>query len=139
MKEVPFIRHILAFLSFVIPTLIIGFTFKFKIFKEEYDALNMHRENIALLFAFGSLFIQGVFWPYICSTLFLQDSFLRRTLKLFSLAFPLGFSFGVCVIAAKHVMTSLEDFVVLETGFTLIMYAVVCPLISMCYTVLPRR
>ena len=133
-KSIPFSRHILAFLSFVIPTLMIGFGYKFGLLNEEYAQLEMYRDDVALFYAFGSLFIQGAFWAYICSKLFLEETFLNRTIKLFYLAFPIGLSFNVFVIAAKHVMSSVNTFALYETIFTLIMYLVICPLISLSYT-----
>lgn len=68
-------------------------------------------------FAFGSLFIQAGFWMYIYSKLFINEKFFDGTKKLFYLAFPLGLSFSAFVIGAKHVMTSVTQFALLETGF----------------------
>jgi len=123
-------RFALAFLAFVAPTLLVGFGWKYGIFREQYAALEMHREDISMLLAFGSLFTQGAFWAYVSARLAGTGSWWWRTRRLFVLAFPLGWSFGVCMVGAKHVMTSTRDFVLLETGFTLVMYLVVCPLIA---------
>ncbi|MBV1859595.1 MAG: hypothetical protein KUG77_14370 [Nannocystaceae bacterium] len=125
-------RHALAFLAFVIPTLMVGFGWKYGLFREEYGALQMHRADISMVLAFGSLFIQAAFWAFVCSRLTAQGLW-RRAAHLFLLACPLGWSFAVCMVGAKHVMTSVPDFVMLESAFTVVMYLVVCPLISASY------
>lgn len=127
-----FARHALAFFAFVIPTLMVGFGWKYGLFRSEYEALQMHRRDISMVLAFGSLFIQAAFWAFVCARLSARG-FLRRSVSLFLLACPVGWSFGVCMVGAKHVMTSVPDFVVLESGFTVVMYLVVCPLMSAAY------
>ena len=127
------IRYLLSFLSFVIPTLVIGFEYKYGIFKEEYERLQMYREDISMPFAFASLFIQAGFWAYIGGKLYINDKYWIKTLKLFAIMFSVGLSFGVFVIGAKHTISSLANFAFLETGFTFIMYLVVCPLITLSF------
>jgi hypothetical protein len=134
MNRINPIRHIFAFLSFVIPTLVIGFIYKFGIFGSNYALLGMYRDDISMIFAFGSLIVQGIFWAYIYVKLLAREKFLYGAVKLFLLAFPIGLSFNVFVIGAKHVMTSVYQFAILEIGFTLLMYAVVCPLIALSYS-----
>lgn len=85
-------------------------------------------------FAFGSLFIQGAFWAYIYNKLFTSEKFITGALKLFLLSFPIGLSFNVLVIGAKHVMNSVSQFAILESGFTFIVYIVICPLIALSYS-----
>ncbi len=133
------VRKVLAFLSFVIPTLIIGFAWKFWLFAEGYAALGMYREDIFFPFALGSLLVQGIFWSYLYAKLFAGESWARGALKLFALSFPLGISFNVFVIGAKHVMSSISNFALLETGFTVVMYTVVSILIAAAYSVGKQR
>lgn len=125
------LKHLLAFFSFVIPTIILGFGYKYGIFAEEYAELGMYRDNITMELGIGSMLIQGAFWSYIASKLFLNETFWKKTVKLFIMMFPVGISFAVFMVGAKHVMTSVWDFILLETGFTLIMYVVICPLIAL--------
>lgn len=131
-------RHIFAFSSFVLPMLIIGFGYKYGVFKNEYAALGLYRNDILMSFAFGSLFIQGAFWAYIYTKLFANEKFIAGALKLFLLSFPVGLSFNVFVIGAKHVMNSVSQFTFLESGFTLLAYTIICPLIALSYS-LGRR
>lgn len=126
-------KHILAVLSFILPMLVIGFGYKYGVFEHEYEALGIYRDGISMPFAIGSLIIQGIFWAYIYTKLMDGERWTNGAWKLFLLAFPLGLSFNVFVIGAKHVMTSVPQFVLLETGFTLAVYAVICPLIALSF------
>lgn len=133
------LNHLLAFFSFVIPTIIIGFGYKYGIYADEYAKLGMYRDNIAAELGIGSMLIQGAFWTYIASKLYLMETFWKRTIKLFIMMFPVGLSFTVFMVGAKHVMTSVWDFTILETGFTTIMYVVICPLISLSFSLKKRK
>lgn len=45
----------------------------------------------------------------------------------------LSWSYTTLPIAAKYKMTSITDFMLLETGFTILQFAVVAPLIALAY------
>jgi hypothetical protein len=44
-----------------------------------------------------------------------------------------SWSFAAPAVAAKNIMTSVPTYMVLETGFTLVQFAVVGPLIALAY------
>lgn len=126
-------RHILAVLSFILPMLVIGSGYKYGVFKHEYEALGIYRAGISMPLAFGSLIIQSVFWAYLYTKLMSGERWISGAWTLFLLALPLGWSFNDFVIGAKHVMTSVSQFALLETGFTLVVYVLICPLIALSY------
>lgn len=45
----------------------------------------------------------------------------------------LSWSFTTLAVAAKNVMTSVPTYLMLETGFTLLQFAIVGPLIALAY------
>jgi hypothetical protein len=45
----------------------------------------------------------------------------------------LAWSFAVLPVAAKYRMASVQDFVVLETAFTIVQFVIVSPLIALAY------
>ena len=45
----------------------------------------------------------------------------------------LAWSYSVLPVAAKYQMTSVKDFVLLETGFTFLQFAIVAPLLSLAF------
>jgi hypothetical protein len=50
------------------------------------------------------------------------------------LACPLAWSFMVIAVGAKHHMSSVSGFILIETAFILVHYAIVSPLIAAVYT-----
>jgi hypothetical protein len=45
----------------------------------------------------------------------------------------LSWSFTTLAVAAKHPMSSISDYVVLETGFTVLQFLIVGPLIALAH------
>ena len=79
------------------------------------------------------MLIQGPIWSFIYSRIFAGEPVLRGAVKFSCIAVPLAWSYAVVVIAAKHHMTSVTDFVLIETGFTLVHYAIFTPLLAWIY------
>ena len=127
-------RHSLAVLSFVVPFLITGFGWKFWLFKEEYLSLQTYREDIYVPFAFGSLVVQAIFWTYLTYLYLEKTSFMGLSIRIYALSAPLGLSYAVFTIGAKHVMSSVSGFATLEVPFILITHLSISILISACYT-----
>lgn len=67
------------------------------------------------------------------SDCFSGEPILNGAAKFASLAFPLVSSFMVIAVATKHRMASVGGFVSIETGFLLVHYAIVRPLIAAVY------
>ncbi len=129
-------HHFMAVLAFVVPTVVLGFAWKFGVFREQYIALQIYRDDVAAPLALGSLFTQAIFFAWLCHKLLLELPFTKRTLKIFIYTFPLGWSYGVCMVGAKHVMTSVWTFTLYETAFIFLMHLVASPLIALSY---PRK
>ena len=62
-----------------------------------------------------------------------RESVLRGAVKFAALAAPLTWSFAVLAVGAKHQMSSVAGFLALETGFFLLQYAVVSPLLALAF------
>ncbi len=125
---------VLAVLAFVVPTFPLGYLWHLVLFKDYYDALQVYRTDIVIPFGILSMIIQGCAWAFIYARLFAGESVVRGAAKFMALAVPLAWSFLVIVIAAKHQMTSVSGFVWIETGFTLLQYLVVSPLIAWAFS-----
>ncbi len=127
-------RFLLGVLAYIIPTFPLGYVWHLVAFKEYYDSLQIYRADIVIPFGLASMAIQGVAWAFIYSRLFAGESVLRGALKFAGLATPLAWSFLVLVVAAKHHMTSVTGFVLIETAFTIVQYIVVSPLIALAFS-----
>ena len=58
---------------------------------------------------------------------------MRGALKFATLACPLGWTYMVPAVSAKQQMSSVSGFLAIETGFMLVHYAIVSPLIAAVY------
>ncbi len=65
--------------------------------------------------------------------MFAGKTILKGRLKFAAVAFPLAWSFTVLAVGAKNVMSSASGFVLIESAFTLVQYAVASPLIATVY------
>ena len=127
-------RHILAFLAYVLPTLPLGVLWHLVVFKNYYDDMEVYREDILIPFGILSMTVQGIAYAYIYYRLFRQESVIRGAVKFFFLAGAIGWSFMVIAVAAKHHMNSVSGFVSIETGFILLQYLITSPLIALSYS-----
>jgi len=126
-------RFLLGFLAYVLPTFPLGWFWHMTVFKSYYDALAVYRDDLLVPLGLAAMVIQGVVWVYIYSQLFAGETVLRGAVKFAALAAPLAWSFMVLAVAGKHQMTSPANFVLIETGFIALQYAVVSPLLALAF------
>ncbi|MBI3609246.1 MAG: hypothetical protein HY204_00920 [Nitrospirae bacterium] len=126
-------KRILAVLAYMLPTFPLGFFWHLTIFADYYKSLNVYREDIIIPFGIASMLIQGVIWSVVYERLFSGESILKGALKFALLACPLAWSFMVLAVSAKHQMSSVSGFLLIETAFMLVHYAIVSPLIAAVY------
>lgn len=126
-------HRILAILAYVLPTFPLGFFWHLTIFADYYKSLNVYRDDIVIPFGIGSMLIQGIVWSILDERLFAGSSILKGAVKFACLACPLAWSFMVLAVSAKHHMASVGGYLMIETCFLLVHYAVVSPLIAAVY------
>jgi hypothetical protein len=126
-----------AVLCYVLPTFPLGYIWHLVTFKSYYDALEVYRADIFIPLGVFSMIVQGCVWAFLYQRLFAGESVMRGAMKFAAFAFPLAWSYFVIAVAAKHRMASVSGFVLIETAFMAIHFAIVSPLIARCYA--PRR
>lgn len=126
-------KRFLAILAYVLPTFPLGFLWHLTIFADYYRSLNVYRDDIIIPFGIISMFVQGAIWSDVYERLFVGESIAKGALKFASLGCPLAWSFMVLAVSAKHQMSSVSGFLLIETAFTLVQYAIVSPLIAAVY------
>jgi len=104
------------------------------IFADYYKSLHVYREDIVIPFGIVSMLIQGVIWAIIYERLFSGESIVKGAIKFALLACPLAWTFMVLAVSAKHMMSSVSGFLLIETAFILLQYTIVSPLIAIIYT-----
>jgi predicted membrane protein len=126
-------KRLLAVLAYMVPTIPLGFFWHLTIFADYYKSLHVYREDLIIPFGIASMLIQGVIWSLIYERLFSGQPILKGAIKFASLACPLAWSFMVLAVSAKHQMSSVGGFLLIETAFMLVHYAIVSPLIAAVY------
>jgi hypothetical protein len=128
-------RFWFAVAAYVVPTFPLGYFWHLSTFKPNYDALQIYRPDVIIPIGLSSMIIQGLIFAWIYPRLFstARHDWLASAVKFFAVFGLLAWSFLVLPTAAKVHMTSVADFMTLETGFTILQYLVVAPLIALAW------
>jgi hypothetical protein len=128
-------RFTLGALAYVVPTFALGFVWHLILFEDYYRALAIYRNDIIIPLGLLSMLIQAVLFAWIYEKAFAQrdGSLFMRALSYATLGAVLSWSFTTLAVAAKNVMTSVPDYLLIETAFTLVQWAMVAPLTSLAF------
>ena len=125
----------LGVLAYLVPTFALGFVWHLVLFTGYYERLAIYRKDIIIPFGFLSMLTQAFLFAWVY-----QQTFARRSGALLSrgLAYAvfgavLSWSFTTLAVAAKNVMTSIPDYVVIETAFTAVQWIMVGPLTALAF------
>ncbi len=123
-------RFSLGVLAYLVPTFALGFVWHLILFQHYYDELAIYRKDIIIPFGFLSMLIQAIIFAWIYERVFAQRSgtLLSRSLVYAALGAVLSWSFTTLAVAAKNVMTSVPNYLVIETAFTAVQWVMVGPL-----------
>ncbi|MBR0757093.1 hypothetical protein JQ604_33345 [Bradyrhizobium jicamae] len=121
--------------AYLVPTFAIAYVWHLVLFAPTYDALGIYRPDPIIPFGFVSMVIQGIIFSWAYPRLFpARGSATFRPGVAYGLALAvLSWSFTTLAVAAKSIMSSVPLYVLLETGFTLLQFAIVGPLIALAY------
>jgi hypothetical protein len=124
----------LGLAAYVLPTFPIGYVWHLVAFAPVYRDLAMYRDDIIIPFGLLSMLIQGVAFSWVYPRAFAdRRPWLWNGLRYGLALALLSWSFTTLAVAAKNVMTSVPTYMLLETGFTLVQFAVVGPLIALAH------
>jgi hypothetical protein len=124
----------LGFAAFVVPTFPIGYVWHLVAFAPAYHGLAMYRDDIVIPFGLLAMSIQGLAFSWAYPRAFSdRGAWLWNGIRYWLALAALSWSFTTLAVAAKNVMTSMPTYMVLETGFTLVQFAVVGPLIALAH------
>jgi hypothetical protein len=122
-------RIVIGAFSYLIPTFALGFVWHLVAFKGYYEALAMYRKDVIIPFGFLSMSIQAVLFAWLYVRVFSAWSDAKsRAFAYAAFGAGLSWSFTTIAVAAKNVMTSVPDYLLIETGFTLVQWLLVGPL-----------
>lgn len=118
--------------AYLLPSFPIAYVWHLVAFGPAYHDLAMYRDEVIVPFGLASMLIQAVAFSWIYPRVFpdREGRVLRHGL-LYGLGLAvLSWSFTTLAVAAKNVMTSVPTYLMLETGFTLVQFVIVGPLIA---------
>jgi hypothetical protein len=134
-------RFSLGVLAYLVPTFALGFVWHLILFQRYYDDLAMYRKDIIIPLGFLSMLIQAIIFAWIYEKAFARrsDTLLSRSLAYAATGAILSWSFTTLAVAAKNVMTSVPNYLVIETAFTVVQWAMVGPLTTLAITGMDRK
>jgi hypothetical protein len=105
------------------------------VFADAYHALSMYRDDVIVPFGFLSMVIQALAFSWVYPRAFPERgrAFLMNGLTYGAAIGVLSWSFTTLAVAAKNVMSSVPDYLMLETAFTVLQFLIVGPLIALAY------
>jgi len=134
-------RFSLGVLAYLVPTFALGFVWHLILFQRYYDELEIYRKDIIIPFGFLSMLIQAIIFAWIYEKAFAQRSgtLLSRSLAYAALGAVLSWSFTTLAVAAKNVMTSVPNYLAIETAFTVVQWVMVGPLTTFALAGMDRK
>jgi hypothetical protein len=134
-------RFLLAVLAYLVPTFALGFVWHLFAFDSYYAALEIYRAEIIVPFGFLSMLVQAMLFALVFRWGFadMPGGTLRRGLLYAAFGAALSWSFTTLAVAAKNVMTSVPDYLLIETAFTLVQWIMVGPLTAVVFAAPLRR
>ena len=125
----------LGMAAYIVPTFPIAFVWHLVLFERSYHALGIYRADPIIPFGLASMTIQAAIFSWVFPRVFPghRHSVLKRGLLFGLAAGLLSWSFTTLAVAAKHPMSSIVDYVVLESGFTLLLFLIVGPLMALAH------
>ncbi len=125
----------LAVLAYLVPTFPLGYFWHLVTFADRYHRLEMYRDEVIIPLGLASMVIQALVFAWAYPRLFAgsRGPWQRDAAVFGCVAGVMAWSFLVLPVAAKYRMSSVPDFIVLETCFTALQFAVVAPLIALAY------
>jgi ABC-type sugar transport system permease subunit len=128
-------RYGLGILAYLVPTFVLGFIWHLMLFKDYYERLAIYRKDIIIPFGFLSMLIQAFLFAWVFQQAFTQrnGNLLTRGLTYAAFGAVLSWSFTTLAVAAKNTMTSVPDYLVIETAFTIVQWTMVGPLTALAF------
>ena len=134
-------RFGLGVLAYVVPTFALGFVWHLMLFKDHYEHLAIYRKDIIIPFGFLSMLIQAFLFAWFYQRAFVQrtGSLLSRGLRYAAFGAVISWSFTTLAVAAKNIMASVPDYLLIETAFTAVQWIMVGPLTALAFARAPQK
>lgn len=124
----------LGLAAYVVPTFVVAYPWHLVVFAPAYHELAIYRDDVIVPFGLVSMLIQGAAFSFVYPRVFTYRHAVLGNGLAYGLAIGLlSWSFTTLAVAAKNVMTSVPTYLALETGFTLLQFVIVGPLVALAH------
>jgi hypothetical protein len=129
-------RFLVPVLAYAVPTFVLGFVWHLVLFERYYADLAIYRADIIIPFGLLSMLIQAVVFAVAYERIFAtwRASLVAKGFAYAVCGAVLSWSYTTLAVAAKNVMSSVPDYLAIETAFTIVQWALVAPLTVMAFT-----
>ncbi len=129
-------RFFFGVLAYLVPTFALGFVWHLVAFEGYYTALAIYRSDIIIPFGLLSMLIQAIVFAWIYERTFAprKGTLLSRGLIYGAFGAVLSWSFTTLAVAAKNIMASVPDYIVIESAFTAVQWVIVAPLTALAFS-----
>ena len=129
----------LAVLAYLLPTFALGFVWHLVLFEDYYAALQIYRSELIIPLGFLSMLLQSLLFAWLYGKAFAARSggWLARGVCYALTGGLLSWSFTTLAVAAKNLMASVPDYILIESAFTAVQWIIVGPLTAIAYAALP--
>lgn len=126
---------LLGLAAYLVPTFPLGYFWHLVTFAAQYERLQMYRPEVLIPMGLASMAIQAVFLSWAYPKLFdtARNRWLASAASFAAIFGVLAWSFTTLPVAAKYRMASVADFMMLESAFTALQFAVVAPLMALAH------
>lgn len=128
-------RFWLAVAAYLLPTFPLGYLWHLSTFREQYARLELYRPQVIVPFGLASMSVQALIFAWIYPRLFSthHDAWPTSAAAFGAIFGLVAWSFTTLPVAAKYRMTSVRSFLLLESAFTAVQFAIVSPLLALAY------
>ena len=127
--------YLLAVFAYLVPTFITGFVWHLVVFHDVYIELKLYRPDPIIPFGLASMIVQGLIFAWAYPRLFdtARGAWASSAVRAGLIYAALSWSFTTIAVAAKFPMTSISEYVLIETLFTIVQFALVAPLMALAW------
>ena len=119
-------KFVLATLAYLIPSMILGMTWHFVIFKDLYESLGIYnRAEPIIPLGMISMLIQGFIMAYLFSFFYREGNAITQGIKFGLIMGLFLFSVSTLANAAKIEVTSISTWIMVQFAFHLIQFVIV--------------
>ncbi len=112
-------RYLGPALAYLVPTFLLGYVWHLVLFTGYYERLAMYRHDVVIPLGLASMSIQAMMFAWIWERLAAScPSLAARAWRYALIGAVLSWSFTTLAVAAKNVMSSVGDYLIIESGFT---------------------